>query len=116
MRRELFTVLKLELGPTAHLGRASGHDATRVRVCENTVAESLVDQQSGGIARNTCVERFQQTFVDHLLDGGHLLFYAIEAVRGRPLSDRAQEWGIRIGMALVGTLMVFVTWKDIVQL
>lgn len=50
-----------------------------------------------------------------LLDGGHLLFYAIEAVRGRPLSDRAQEWGFRIGLALVGALMVFVTWNDIVQ-
>jgi regulator of sigma E protease len=51
-----------------------------------------------------------------LLDGGHLLFYAIEAVRGRPLSERAQEWGMRIGLALVGALMVFVTWNDIVQL
>ncbi len=51
-----------------------------------------------------------------LLDGGHLLFYAIEAIRGRPLSDRAQEWGMRIGLALVGALMVFVTWNDIVQL
>jgi regulator of sigma E protease len=50
-----------------------------------------------------------------LLDGGHLLFYAIEAVRGRPLSDRAQEWGFRIGLALVGALTVFVTWNDIVQ-
>jgi regulator of sigma E protease len=51
-----------------------------------------------------------------LLDGGHLLFYAIEAVRGRPLSEQAQEWGMRIGLALVGALMVFVTWNDIVQL
>lgn len=51
-----------------------------------------------------------------LLDGGHLLFYAIEAVRGRPLSERAQEWGLRFGLALVVALMVFVTWNDIVQL
>ena len=51
-----------------------------------------------------------------LLDGGHLLFYAIEAIRGRPISDRAQEWGMRVGLALVGALMVFVTWNDIVQL
>ena len=36
-----------------------------------------------------------------LLDGGHLLFYGIEAVRGRPLSERAQEMGFRIGLALV---------------
>src|SRR5262249_5512623 len=36
-----------------------------------------------------------------LLDGGHLAFYAIEAIRGRPLGERAQEWGLRIGVALV---------------
>ena len=36
-----------------------------------------------------------------LLDGGHLLFYAVEAVRGRPLSERTQEFGFRVGLALV---------------
>ncbi len=51
-----------------------------------------------------------------MLDGGHLLFYAIEAVRGRPLSEHAQEWGLRVGLALVGALMIFVTWNDIVHL
>lgn len=51
-----------------------------------------------------------------LLDGGHLLFYAIEAVRGRPLSDRAQEVGFRIGLALVLMLMVFATYNDITGL
>jgi regulator of sigma E protease len=50
-----------------------------------------------------------------ILDGGHLLFYAIEAVRGRPLGDRAQEYGFRIGLALVLSLMVFATWNDIVH-
>ena len=50
-----------------------------------------------------------------LLDGGHLLFYAIEAVRGRPVSEQAQEWGMRMGLALVVALMVFVTWNDIVH-
>jgi regulator of sigma E protease len=48
-----------------------------------------------------------------LLDGGHLLFYAIEAVRGRPLSERAQEFGFRIGLALVAMLMIFATYNDI---
>ncbi|RVU17130.1 RIP metalloprotease RseP [Methylobacterium oryzihabitans] len=51
-----------------------------------------------------------------LLDGGHLLFYAIEVVRGRPLSERAQEIGFRIGLALVLMLMLFATWNDIVHL
>src|SRR6266568_4536249 len=48
-----------------------------------------------------------------LLDGGHLLFYGFEAARGRPLSDRAQEVGFRIGFAIVLMLMVFATYKDI---
>ena len=48
-----------------------------------------------------------------LLDGGHLLFYAVEAVRGRPLSERAQEIGFRIGLGLVLMLMVFATYNDI---
>jgi len=51
-----------------------------------------------------------------LLDGGHLLFYAIEAVRGRPLSDRAQEYGFRIGLAIVLLLMIFATFNDILHL
>lgn len=42
-----------------------------------------------------------------LLDGGHLLFYAIEAVRRRPLSEKAQEFAFRIGLAVVLTLMVY---------
>jgi regulator of sigma E protease len=51
-----------------------------------------------------------------LLDGGHLLFYAIEAVRGRPLSERAQEMGFRIGLAIVVMLMIFATFNDIVHI
>jgi regulator of sigma E protease len=51
-----------------------------------------------------------------VLDGGHLLFYAAEAVRGKPLGARAQEYGFRIGLALVLTLMVFATWNDLVHL
>ena len=51
-----------------------------------------------------------------MLDGGHLLFYAIEAVRGRPLSERVHEWGLRVGLALVMALMVFGAWNDIIHL
>jgi len=51
-----------------------------------------------------------------LLDGGHLLFYLIEALRGRPLSERAQEVGFRIGLAIVLMLMIFATFNDIVHL
>jgi regulator of sigma E protease len=51
-----------------------------------------------------------------LLDGGHIVFYAIEALRGRPLGERAQEMGMRIGIALVLGLMIFATWNDLVHL
>jgi regulator of sigma E protease len=51
-----------------------------------------------------------------MLDGGHLLFYAAEALRGRPLSERAQEYGFRIGIAIVLFLMVFATWNDMMRL
>jgi regulator of sigma E protease len=51
-----------------------------------------------------------------LLDGGHLLFYAIETIRGRPLSERAQELGFRIGLAIVLVLMIFATFNDILHL
>ena len=51
-----------------------------------------------------------------MLDGGHLLFYGIEALRGRPLGERAQEYGMRVGVAMVLALMVFATWNDLVQL
>lgn len=50
-----------------------------------------------------------------LLDGGHLLFYLIEAVRRRPLSERSQEIGFRIGLVLVAALMIFATRNDIMH-
>ena len=51
-----------------------------------------------------------------LLDGGHLLFYGIEVLRGRPLSGRAQEMGFRIGLAIVLMLMIFTTFNDSLHL
>ena len=48
-----------------------------------------------------------------LLDGGHLMFYGIEAVMRRPLSPKAQEIGFRIGFALVMMLMIFTLFNDI---
>ena len=51
-----------------------------------------------------------------MLDGGHLLFYGIEAIRGRPLSESTQEIGFRIGLAFVLMLMIFATWNDLIYL
>ena len=51
-----------------------------------------------------------------MLDGGHLVYYGIEALRGRPLGVQAQEWGFRIGFSLVIMLMVVGTWNDLMRL
>jgi regulator of sigma E protease len=51
-----------------------------------------------------------------ILDGGHLVFYAFEAIRGRPLPPKAQEYGFRAGFALLITLFVFATWNDLTNL
>ncbi len=51
-----------------------------------------------------------------LLDGGHLLYYFIEALKGRPLSGRAQEFGFRVGLAFVAGLMLFATFNDIMHI
>ncbi len=48
-----------------------------------------------------------------MLDGGHLVFYAIEAIRGRPMSEKSQEMAFRFGLAVVLMLMIFATWNDI---
>ena len=51
-----------------------------------------------------------------VLDGGHLLLYAFEAVRGRPLTERMQEYAFRFGLVVILSLAIFVTWNDLVQL
>lgn len=51
-----------------------------------------------------------------LLDGGHLVFYLFESIRGRPLGEKAQEYSLKIGLALVLAIFVFVTWNDLVHL
>jgi regulator of sigma E protease len=51
-----------------------------------------------------------------LLDGGHLLYYGVEAVLGRPLGERAQDVGFRLGLVLVLGLMLLTTWNDLVRL
>jgi regulator of sigma E protease len=48
-----------------------------------------------------------------MLDGGHLLFYTVEAIRKRPLSARALDWAFRGGLAALLALMVFTTLNDL---
>jgi regulator of sigma E protease len=51
-----------------------------------------------------------------MLDGGHLLFFSFEALRGKPLSERIQDIGMRVGLVAVLMLMIFATWNDIIHL
>jgi regulator of sigma E protease len=48
-----------------------------------------------------------------VLDGGHLLFYLFEAIRGRPLPPKVQEYCLRAGIAVLATLFIFTTWNDL---
>lgn len=50
-----------------------------------------------------------------MLDGGHLVFYAAEAIRGRPVGAKAQEYSFRFGLILILVLMVYVNWNDVVS-
>jgi len=48
-----------------------------------------------------------------MLDGGHLLFYGIEAIRGKPVGEKAQEYAFRLGFLVVIGLMLMSTWNDL---
>jgi regulator of sigma E protease len=51
-----------------------------------------------------------------LLDGGHLLYYGVEALRGKPLADKVQQIGFKIGVALIGTFFIFALFNDVRKL
>ena len=51
-----------------------------------------------------------------VLDGGHLFFYLLEFIRGKPLESKMQGIASYVGLVLVISLMIFVTWNDLVQL
>jgi regulator of sigma E protease len=51
-----------------------------------------------------------------LLDGGHLVYYAVEAMRGKAMNERAQQFGFDVGVVLLTSLMFFATYNDILRL
>jgi regulator of sigma E protease len=51
-----------------------------------------------------------------MLDGGHLMYYLIEMVRGKPVSDRVMEWGQRIGVSLLAGLMALALFNDLIRI
>ena len=117
-------------GRMAGRQRDTGYQRQNFSVITNA-RTSTSEEMSGRIRRYTITMAFRTAcfvamisisigllnlFPVPLLDGGHLLFYSIEALRGKPLSERAQEVGFRIGLAIVVMLMVFATYNDILHL
>lgn len=108
--------------------QALGEMVVGSRTTEELGGPLRIAQMSGEIAKDGLVPVIWFTavlsinlglinlFPIPMLDGGHLVMYAIEATRGRPLNERSQELAFRFGLALVLTLMVFATWNDLVQL
>ncbi|MEM6489413.1 MAG: RIP metalloprotease RseP, partial [Pseudomonadota bacterium] len=87
------------------------------------IAQVAKQQAERGIGDLIVLVAFLSTSIGMLnlmpipvLDGGHLMFFSAEAVRGRPVSERIQEYGTAIGLSLVLLLMVFATYNDIVRL
>lgn len=124
----IWRAVQESIGVTRSTFHAVGQMFTGTRTTEELGGPIKIAQLSGQMAQggsfsffwfmafislNLCIINL---FPVPMLDGGHLLFYAIEAVRGRPLGQRAQEYGFRIGLALVLSLMVFVTWNDLANL
>jgi regulator of sigma E protease len=108
--------------------KALGQIVTGVRPSDEVGGVLRIAKMSGDIAQRSLIDTVDFAMILSinlgllnlmpipLLDGGRLLFYGFEAVRGRPLGPRAEEWGFRLGVALVLSLMVFATWNDLVQL
>jgi regulator of sigma E protease len=88
----------------------------RIAQMSGEVAEHGLTSLVGFIAVLSVNLALINLFPIPILDGGHLMFYAAEAIRGRPLPPRAQEIGFRAGFALLITLFVFATWNDLASL
>ena len=94
-----------DLGGPLRIAQASGQ-AAKVGIEQVIMLSVLLSLNLGLI----------NLFPIPILDGGHLLFYALEGIRGRPLTEKMQDYAFRVGLALVMTLMVFATWNDLVNL
>jgi regulator of sigma E protease len=88
-----------------------------------SIAKMAGDAASSGVVRFAIFIAFLSTSVGlinlfpiPMLDGGHLVYYAIETVSGKPLGQQAQEWGFRVGLSLVAMLMAFGFWNDLTRL
>ena len=131
VRRDPLSAVGRAFGETWHLCSATVQAVWQIiigtRASDELGGPLRIAQMSGEVAQSGVVPLLWfmavlsinlgliNLFPVPVLDGGHLLFYAAEAIRGKPLGQRAQEYGFRIGLALVLTLMVFATWNDLVH-
>lgn len=107
-----------------YLGKlVTGNESAKQLGGPISIAKAAGDAASGGWFQFVTIVAFLSVSIGLLnlfpipmLDGGHLVYYAIESVRGKPLGPNAQEWGFRIGFSLVIMLMVVGTWNDIGRL
>lgn len=107
--------------------QAVGQIVSGARSAEDLGGPIRIAQMSGQVAEGHIADVFWflamlsinlgliNLFPVPMLDGGHLMFYGIEALRGRPLSERIVEYGFRVGLGLVLTLFVFVTYQDLMR-
>ena len=93
----------------AQVGAEGAHGLGEILLGSGVALLGLVAVLSVGIG-------FMNLLPVPVLDGGHLLFYAYEAVARRPLDARIQAAGYRVGLALLVGLMLFATWNDLQQL
>ncbi len=107
-----------------YLGKlVTGHESTDQLGGPIAMAKATGDAASVGLFQFVSVIAFLSIsiglinlFPIPMLDGGHLVYYGLEALRGKPLGPNTQEWGFRIGFSLVLALMVIGTWNDVVRL
>ncbi|NJN37244.1 MAG: hypothetical protein HC794_09660 [Nitrospiraceae bacterium] len=95
-----------QLSGVIHIAEVSGHVASTGGLVSLLTLAAVLSVSIG----------LMNLFPVPMLDGGHLVFYAFEALTGRPLSERIQEYAFRAGIALVLMLTVFVTWNDIMRI
>ncbi len=95
-----------QLSGVIHIAEVSGHVASTGGLISLLTLVAVLSVSIG----------LMNLFPIPMLDGGHLVFYAAEAIRGRPLSERVQEYAFRAGLAFVLVVTLFVTWNDIMRI
>ena len=107
-----------------YLGKlVTGHESSKQIGGAISMAKGAGDAASSGLMRFATYVAFLSVSVGlinlfpiPMLDGGHLVYYAIETVLGKPLGQQAQEWGFRVGLSLVVMLMAFGFWNDLTRI